>query len=117
MSRTEFLGELRMNVHHDLELQLGAHRHPSVLGLQKLLDSCLICWTIDWPFRYQRVREHLHVIVGGLDGAIGADFQNAFHRVISKPAFRKAIHVIVEAIVPASKGLPRCVNIFLFPAG
>ena len=117
MSRTEFLGELRVNVHQDLVLQLGVHHLHSVLGLQKLLNSCLICWTIDRPFGQQRVREHLHVIFGGLDRAISADIQNAFHRVVSKPAFRMAIHVVVEAIVPTFKSFPRRVNIFLFPAG
>ena len=62
MSRTELLSELRVNIHHDLELQLAAHHHLSVLGLQKLLNSCLICWTIDRPFGQQRVRENLPII-------------------------------------------------------
>ena len=106
MSRTEFLGELRVNVHQDLVLQIGVHHFRSVLGLQKLFYSCLISWTIDRPFGQQRVRENLPVIFGGLDRAISADIQTAFHRVVSKPAFRMAIHVVVEAIVPTFKSFP-----------
>ena len=106
MSCSESLGELRVNVHQDLVLQIGVHHFRSVLGLQKLLYSCLICWTIDRPFGQQRVRENLPVIFGGLDRAISADIQNAFHRVVSKPAFRMAIHVVVEAIVPTFKSFP-----------
>ena len=117
MSCSESLGELRVNVHQDLVLQIGVHHLRSVLGLQKLLYSCLLCWTIDRPFGQHRVRENLPVIFGGLDRAIGADIQNAFHRVVSKPAFRMVIHVFVKAIVPTFKSFPRRVNIFLFPAG
>ena len=117
MSCSESLVELRVNVHQDLELQLGVHHLHAVLGLQKLLNSCLICWTIDRPFGYQRVRGNLPVIFGGLDRSISSDIQNAFHRVVSKPTFRMAIHVVVEAIVPTFKSFPRRVNIFLFPAG
>ena len=116
MSCSESLGELRVNVHQDLVLQIGVHHPRTSLGLQELLYSCLICWTIDTPFAQQRVRENLPVIFGGLDRAIGADIQNAFHRVVSKPASRMVIHVFVEAIVPTFKSFPRRVNIFLFPA-
>ena len=117
MNCPESLGELRVNVHQDLVLQIGVHHLRSVLGLQKILYSCLISWTIDRPFGQQRVRENLPVIFGGLDRAISADIQNAFHRVVSKPTFRMAIHVVVEAIVPTFKSFPRRVNIFLFPGG
>ena len=116
MSCSESLGGLRVNVHRGLVLQIGVHHLRSVLGLQKLLYSCLISWTIDRPFGQQRVRENMPVIFGGLDRAISADIQNAFHRVVSKPTFRMAIHVVVEAVVPTLESFPRRVNIFLFPA-
>ena len=73
MSCSESLGELRMNVHEDLVLQIGVHQLRSVLGLQKLLYSCLLCWTINRPFGQHRVREKLPVVLGGPDRAIGAD--------------------------------------------
>ena len=117
MSCSESLGELRMNVHQDLVLQIGVHQLRSVLGLQKLLYACLICWTFDRPFGQHRIREKLPVVLGGPDRAISADVQDAFHRVVSKPAFRMVAHVVVEAIVPTFKSFPRRVNIFLFPAG
>ena len=117
MSCSESLGELRMNVHQDLVLQIGVHQLRSVIELQKISYFCLICWTIDMPFGQHRVRQNLPVALGCLDRAIGADVQNAFHRVISKPAFRMVIHAVAEAIAQTFKSSPRRVNIFLFPAG
>ena len=50
-----------------------------------------------------------------LDRAIGADVQNALHRVISEPPVRMAVHVGVEGVVPTLKGCPRCIHIFCAP--
>ena len=72
---SESLGKLRVNVHQDLVLQIGVHHLRSVLGLHKLLYSCLISWTIDRPFGQHRVRKNLPVIFGDLDRAISADLQ------------------------------------------
>ena len=73
MSCSETLGELRMNVHDDIVLQIGVDQLRSALGLQTLLYACLICWAFDRPFGQHRVEGHLPVVLGGPDRAVGAD--------------------------------------------